>query len=87
MNWYQCWVTHLAGTKQALIAAEGHLRVLGGVPYMPPPGNEVVLSQDGTGEIRSYNRTSFGMVKNYLLDRGFVIVREQWNKEKVDDPS
>lgn len=53
------------------------LQRFGAVPKAPD--GVPIVDPDGTIEVRGYNQLGFRMAKQYLVDQGFIIVREQEN--------
>ncbi len=79
MGWLQIFVKHNEGpiaTKIAVEHAEPALMAFGAVPKRPPPGDEILLEDDGTAQIRLYNPAAKGVVKRVLSADKLVIDSE-----------
>ena len=77
-KWYQMWVSH---SSRDIVSIMTHcdplLQKLGALPRAP--NGIPIMDEDGTIELRAFNKMSFEMAKKYLEDQGFSIVREQEN--------
>ena len=80
-KWIQLWVQVKDGiTANPIVLMEQCVSMLqrfGAVPCAPD--GRPVRSADGTIEVRAYSEPMVGMIKNYLSDWGFEVVREQVN--------
>ena len=79
MSWLQLFVKHNEGpiaTKIAVEHAEHTLMAFGAVPKRPPPGDKIILENDGTAQIRLYNPSSKGIIERVLSADHLVIDRE-----------
>jgi hypothetical protein len=80
-KWIQLWVQakdRITTDPIALMKrCDSMLQRFGAVPCAPD--GVPVRSADGTIEVRVYSESMVGIVKGYLSDSGFEVVREQVN--------
>lgn len=79
-TWYQMWVRHSQKNVNAVSAmkqCDPILQMFGALPCAP--NGTPIMEDDGTIEVRAYNKMGFWMAKSYLTEQGFVVEREQEN--------
>lgn len=80
-KWFQFWVRHsdpLVNQIALMKICDPVLQMFTSVPKAPY--GTPITDADGTIEIRSYKELGFSMAKQYLIDQGFIIVREVVNE-------